>query len=135
MKLYTTIFAVLAFLVSACTDAKQQQKDALQEVLKIHDEAMAKSEQAIKGKMLLDSLAKANSNLKNTDINKVVSDLSTADAAMEDWMHQFNADNTGKSHEQIMQYLNDQHKKVADINDRLKSAIEQSEKFISTHKK
>ena len=134
MKLYA-IISTAFLLLTACTDSKKQEKDELEQVIKIHDEAMAKSEQAIKGKMLLDSLAKANSNLKNTDINKIVSDLSTADAAMEDWMHQFNADNTGKSHEQIMQYLNDQHKKVADVNDRLKSAIEQSEKFISTHKK
>ena len=134
MKLYA-IISTAFLLLTACTDSKKQEKDALEQVIKIHDEAMAKSEQAIKGKMLLDSLSKANSNLKNTDINKVVSDLSTADAAMEDWMHQFNADNTGKSHEQIMEYLNDQHKKVADVNDRLNSAIEQSEKFISTHKK
>ena len=134
MKLYAIIAAAF-LLLTACTDSKKQEKDALEQVIKIHDEAMAKSEQVIKDKMLLDSLAKANSNLKNTDINKVVSDLSTADAAMEDWMHQFNADNTGKSHEQIMQYLNDQHKKVTDVNDRLKSAIEQSEQFISTHKK
>jgi len=134
MKLYA-IISTAFLLLTACTDSKKQEKDALEQVIKIHDEAMAKSEQAIKGKMLLDSLSKANSNLKNTDINKVVSDLSTADEAMEDWMHQFNADNTGKSHEQIMEYLNDQHKKVADVNDRLNSAIEQSEKFISTHKK
>ncbi|MFD1255468.1 hypothetical protein ACFQ3S_01560 [Mucilaginibacter terrae] len=133
MKLYV-IMATAFWLLNACTDTKKQEKDALEQVIKIHDEAMAKSEQAIKDKILLDSLAKANSSLQKTDINMVISNLSNADKAMEDWMHQFNADNTGKSHEQIMQYLNDQQKKVTNVNNRLKTAINQSEQFISTHK-
>jgi hypothetical protein len=134
MKLFT-IIAALAMLLSACTDTKKQEKDVLQEVIKIHDEAMVKSEQAIKGKMLLDSMLKANSNLQKTEINTVINNLTTADKQMEDWMHQFNADNTGKSHEEIMQYLADQKKKVDEVNNRLNKAVSQSNQFIATHKK
>lgn len=134
MKLYA-IMATAILLFNACTDTKKQEKDALEQVIKIHDEAMAKSEQAIKDKMLLDSISKADNIIEQPEIKSVVSKLTTADKAMEDWMHQFNADNTGKSHEQIMQYLNDQQKQVSKVNQQLQTALSQSKQFISTHKK
>lgn len=130
-----TIIAALAMLLTACTDTKKQEKDLLQEVIKIHDEAMAKSEQAIKDKMLLDSVAKSINATEQPKIKEVTSNLSTADKAMEDWMHQFDADNTGKSHEEIMQYLADQKKKVDQVNNQLSKAVSQSNQFIATHKK
>jgi GTPase involved in cell partitioning and DNA repair len=134
MKLYA-IMATAILLFNACTDTKKQEKDALEQVIKIHDEAMAKSEQAIKDKMLLDSISKADNTVEQPEIKLVVSNLTTADKAMEDWMHQFNADNTGKSHEQIMQYLNDQQKQVSQVNQQLQTALSQSKQFISTYKK
>lgn len=134
MKLLTLI-ACFGLLLSACTDTKKQEKDLLKEVIEIHDEAMAKSEQAIKSKMQLDSMAKSDNSLEQPEINKVINDLTTADKGMEDWMHQFNADNTGKSHEEIMQYLADQKKKVAQVNNQLSTAVSQSTQYISTHKK
>lgn len=134
MRFYA-IIATAFLLFTACTDTKKQEKDALEQVIKIHDEAMAKSEQAIKDKMLLDSISKADNISENPENKSVVSNLTTADKAMEDWMHQFNADNTGKSHEQIMQYLNDQQKQVSKVNQQLQTALSQSKQFISTHKK
>jgi GTPase involved in cell partitioning and DNA repair len=134
MKLYA-IMATAVLLFNACTDTKKQEKDALEQVIKIHDEAMAKSEQAINDKMLLDSISKADNIIEQPEIKSVVSNLTTADKAMEDWMHQFNADNTGKSHDQIMQYLNDQQKQVSKVNQQLQTALSQSKQFISTHKK
>jgi hypothetical protein len=134
MKLITLI-ACFGLLSMACTDTKKQEKDLLKDVIEIHDEAMAKSEQAIKSKMQLDSMAKSDNSLKQPEINKVINDLTTADKKMEDWMHQFNADNTGKSHEEIMQYLADQRKKVAQVNNQLSTAVSQSTQYISTHKK
>lgn len=134
MKLYA-IMATAILLFNACTDTKKQEKDALEQVIKIHDEAMAKSEQAIKDKMLLDSISKADNIIEQPEIKSVVNNLTTADKAMEDWMHQFNADNTGKSHEQIMQYLNDQQKQVSKVNQQLQTALSQSKQLISTHKK
>lgn len=124
-----------AMLITACTDTKQQEKDALNEVIKVHDQAMAKSEEAMKNKILLDSLTKT-SIVKDTDrATLVTNNLVTADKAMEDWMHQFNADYTGKAHEEIMQYLADQKKKVSQVNNQLDTAVNQSNQFISTYKK
>src|SRR4051812_37551462 len=114
----TMIVATTVMILSACTDTKKQEKDALNEVIKIHDEAMANSEKAMKNKMLLDSLTKT-ATIDTIKASAVIKDLSTADKAMEDWMHQFNADYTGKAHEEIMQYLADQKKKVSQVNNQL----------------
>ena len=134
MKTYI-IMAAAILMLSACTVTKKQEKDALEQVIKIHDEAMAKSEQAIKDKMVIDSIAKADNITDKPEIKAIVSNLSAADKGMEDWMHQFNADNTGKSHEQIMQYLADQQKQVAEVNQQLKTAVSNSSQFITTYKK
>lgn len=133
-KFYTISTACL-LLLSACTDTKKQEKDALNEVIKVHDDAMAKSEQAIENKMLLDSLVKSSKIIDTARSNKITGNLSTADKAMEDWMHQFNADYTDKAHEEIMQYLADQKKKVTEVNNHLTTAVSESNQFISTQKK
>jgi hypothetical protein len=133
-KLYT-IATAFFLLLSACTDTKKQEKDALNDVIKVHDEAMAKSEQAIENKMLLDSLVKSNSTIDTAQSRRITNNLTTADKAMEDWMHQFNADYTGKAHEEIMQYLADQKKKVTEVNNHLTTAVNESNQFISTQKK
>lgn len=129
------IAAVAVLLLSACTDTKQQEKDALNEVIKVHDDAMAKSEKAMKNKMLLDSLTKTSALKDTANVASILSNLSTADKAMEDWMHQFNVDYTGKAHEEVMQYLADQQKKVVQVNNRLTTAVSQSDQFLATNKR
>jgi hypothetical protein len=138
MKILTKLIMAVAAsvsILSACTDTKKQEKEALNEVIKVHDEAMAKSEEAIKNKMLLDSLTKVSALKDTTKATVVINNLSTADKAMEDWMHQFNADYTGKAHEEIMQYLADQKKKVVQVNNHLSAVVSQSNQFIATQKK
>lgn len=129
------LLAASVILVSACTDTKKQEKDALNEVIKIHDEAMAKDEQAVKNKMLLDSLLKDKTITDTVQAHTAAKALTEADQGMEKWMHQFNADYTGKSHEQIMQYLNDQKKQVNQMNQHLNEAVNQSNQVITTYKK
>ena len=132
---FYTVATAFLLLLSACTDTKKQEKDALNEVIKVHDEAMAKSEQAIENKMFLDSLVKSSKTIDTAQSRKISSNLTTADKAMEDWMHQFNADYTGKAHEEIIQYLADQKKKVTEVNNRLTTAVSESKQFIASQKK
>jgi hypothetical protein len=122
-------------LFTACTDTKKQEKDALNQVIKIHDEAMANDEKAVKNKMLLDSLVKSGASSIGAKAQVAISNLSATDKAMEDWMHQFEADNANKSHAEIMQYLAEQKKKVSDVNKRLKAAVNESDQLISTTSK
>lgn len=132
---YYIILAASLLLFGACTDTKKQEKESLNEVIKIHDEAMAKSEEVMKNKMFLDSVVKVVNTKEQPQVTKVITQLETADKSMEDWMHQFNADNTGKSHEEIMTYLANQKTKVSEVNTQLNSAITQSNQFINTFKK
>jgi hypothetical protein len=133
MKLFIAL-TVWACLLTACTDTKKQEKDALNRVIKVHDEAMAYDGQLMKNKMKLDSLAKTVKPAQQTQVKSLVNNLSVADKAMEDWMHQFNPDNTGKSHEEIMQYLSAQQKLIEQVNERLSTAVSQSTQFISATK-
>lgn len=130
-----TLLTISVILLNACTDTKKQEKDALNEVIKIHDEAMAKDEQAVKNKMLLDSLLKDKIITDTVQGKAAANALTEADQGMESWMHQFNADYTGKSHEEIMQYLNNQKKQVNQMNQRLKDAVDQSNDVITIYKK
>lgn len=127
--------AASLIMLSACKDTKKQEKDALNDVIKIHDEAMAKDEQAVKNKMLLDSLLKDRTITDTVKARAALSALTEADHGMEEWMHQFNADYTGKSHEQIIRYLNDQKKQVNQMNRQLAKAVNQSNQVITTYKK
>jgi hypothetical protein len=127
--------AASLIMLSACKDTKKQEKDALNDVIKIHDEAMAKDEQAVKNKMLLDSLLKDKTITDTIKARAAVSALTEADRGMEEWMHQFNADYTGKSHEQIIRYLDDQKKQVNQMNQLLAKAVNQSNQVITTYKK
>lgn len=129
------VLAISMITLNACTDTKKQEKDALNEVIKIHDEAMAKDEQAVKNKMLIDSLVKDKMITDTVQSSATLKALTEADQGMEKWMHQFNADYTGKSHEQIMQYLDEQKKEVNQMNQRLTEAVNQSNQIITTYKK
>lgn len=125
---------VPALVLFSCTDTKKQEKDAMAGVIKIHDEAMAKSEQVVHNNMLLDSLIKTKA-VDSVKALAITQYLTTADKAMEDWMHQFEVEHEGKSHEQIMQYMADQKKQIDQVNKQLTEAVKQSNQFISTLKK
>ena len=129
------LMAASLIMLSACKDTKKQEKDALNDVIKIHDEAMAKDEQAVKNKMLLDSLFKDKVITDTLQGRATLKALTEADQGMENWMHQFNADYTGESHEEIMKYLNDQKKQVNQMNQRLTDAVNQSNQVLTTYKK
>ena len=94
---------------------------------------MANSETAMKNKAALDSLTRVYSNdpVKQQDITGMKNQLVTADEAMETWMHKFNADNSGKSHQEIMDYYAAQRQLLLHVDTLLKSAINQSNKYLN----
>ncbi len=136
MKNLINLFAVTTLLLSACTDTKQQEKDALNAVIEVHDEAMTLDEKAINNKQIIDGLLKDKKITGDTATAVQLSkDLNAADESMENWMHQFSPDNTGKSHEQVMTYMADQKKMVIKVNQRLDSVIKRSDEFLRPYKK
>jgi succinate dehydrogenase flavin-adding protein (antitoxin of CptAB toxin-antitoxin module) len=131
MKKYLFI-ALGATLMLACTDTKKQEKDLLNQVIAVHDKVMANDEQLMKNKMLLDSLVKHNAPNINKDTAQVYLKLvDDADNAMSDWMHKFDAETKGKSHQEIMDYLEAQKKLISKIDTQINVAVTGSTKYIT----
>jgi len=128
MKKYVLTLTT-AFALFGCADTKKQEKLLLDSVIAIHDKVMSSDEQLMKNKMLLDSLIKNNPNDSTKVYLKQVDD---ADNAMSDWMHKFDAENKGKSHQQIIDYLTDQKKKITVIDSQINIAVSSSNKYLNT---
>jgi putative SOS response-associated peptidase YedK len=132
MKTKILIAALLiACTFSACKDEKAEEKKTMDDVIKIHDKVMGKSEMIVQYKATLDSLTKVTTDsvmmVKAVNLKK---DLTTADAAMEDWMHKFNPDFTGKSHTDVMVYLQDQQVQIKRVDSLITNAIDKTGKYL-----
>lgn len=129
------VATLLGFTLFSCTDTKKQEKDLFNEVIKTHDQVMSKEELVMTNKMQLDTLIKTGADpLLSADATKLNNQLDSADAKMEDWMHNFDAENKNKSHDQIMTYLTGQKIQIESIDKQLNEAIASSSKFIKQNK-
>ena len=127
---------MLSLALFSCTDPKKQEKDLMDQVIGVHDKVMAKESQLMKNKMQLDTMLKASIvPAAKTSINNMVQSLDHTDASMEDWMHKFDAENKGKSHDEIMTYLTDQKKQIDRIEKQFDTAVAASDTYIKSHKR
>ncbi|MDN5289572.1 MAG: hypothetical protein JWR38_5846 [Mucilaginibacter sp.] len=132
MRKYILVVLAVATL-SGCGDAKKQEKLLLDSVINVHDKVMSNEEHLMKNKMIIDSLIKNDSTRINKDSAKVYLKLiGNADDAMSDWMHKFDAENKGKSHQEIIDYLIDQKKKITVIQSQIDIAVTGSDKYLTT---
>ena len=142
MKLKNTLFLLVLFVLSACNNSKQEQADLQKKVIDNHDILMVQMDEIMNKKTKLDSISANFVSIKNekpdTDtsalklsIDSLKSSLTKADEAMMNWMHQFNPDHTGKSHEEVMSYLNDQQVKIDSVKTLFDQSLSKSELFIS----
>jgi len=133
MKKYIGIVLSLTILLG-CADNKKQEKLLLDSVIAVHDKVMANDEHLMKNKMLLDSMVKNIPDIKDSAkaCLKLVDD---ADGAMSNWMHKFDVENKGKSHQEIIDYLSDQKKKISAIDTQINHAISESDKYLNQNKK
>ena len=119
----------------SCADNTQEEKNLLNDILKIHDKVMNKDEVLMKNKSRLDSLLKQK--LKDTaekvNVRGIDLKLVAAEEAMENWMTKFQPDMTGKSHDEVMKYYSDQKKQVAAVDSQVNVAIKESDKYLSNH--
>jgi GTPase involved in cell partitioning and DNA repair len=126
---------ILSFILYSCADPKKQEKDLFTEVIKVHDRVMGKEELIMINKMQLDTLIKEN---KNPGITATATQhskaLDSADTNMESWMHNFDAEYKGKSHDEIIAYLTDQKKQIDKIDSSFNVVIESASKFIKQNK-
>ena len=136
---------VLLAVLAACqqvTDYKAVRDD----VMKFHDIVMADHGIIIDNQMKLDTLLKDFKALKEAfpemdtlkeraAMTALKLELVKAEDAMNNWMHQFEPDVTGKSNEEAVKYFKAEKKKIADIDSVYKQEIKISREYLLKFKK
>lgn len=143
---YKLIIAAFLLIFAACKDTKSDEKKLEAEVMDMHEKVMADGETAMQNKMQLDTLILKKDSVKkafpalDTSVeNKTMRTLSSrilkTDDAMSDWMHNYNPDFRGKSHQEIINYLAQQKKQVSQINAQYNAVIQSSNHYLLKYKK
>src|ERR1700730_14335590 len=93
------IIIITGLALTSCSDNTQQEKNLLNELLKVHDKVMSNDELLMKNKMKLDTLIKlkVKDTVEKQQVKVLDTKLSSAEEAMENWMHKFEPDVNGKS--------------------------------------
>ena len=142
-QLLTTTFIATAFL--ACkpsVDYKQKRE----EVIRYHDVVMADAGQVVDKQMRLTSMLKDLHALKtkNPGIDTLVekdsilavqAKLNHADEAMNDWMHHFEPDVTGKSDSEAIAYFEGEKVKIQRVDSLFKQEIKLADRYLGKFKK
>jgi hypothetical protein len=123
---------LVIMLLSACANAKKQEADLQKQVMDVHEKVMADDEKAMISKMKLDTIIHKADSLKTDKVipTSLSGKLTVADDKMSDWMKNFNADNSGKNHDDVMKYLQSQLIEVKAIDSLLKSATTASNTYL-----
>jgi len=137
----TWLAAFASLTIVACNNDKADEKKLMDDILATHDKVMAAEDKAMNNKMLIDSMLKVNkfapldSVAQKADFKTQSANLAAADEAMENWMHKFDPDYKGKSHADVMEYLNSQKKQIVQIDSQLNTSITSSSQVLSKYKK
>jgi hypothetical protein len=146
MKLLPCLLAALSFCLLGCDNHESEEKKLQQEVIKIHDEVMPQGGLVMNNKMKLDtlvgnldSLKKLNASLDTVAEKQIMQnllhELTSADDAMSEWMNKFNLDYTGKDHEAIMNYLEEEKQKIEKIKKQFSDVLNKSDFYLSSYRK
>jgi hypothetical protein len=130
------LFAALVLAITACDSSKNEEKTLQKEILDFHEKVMGDDEQAMIQKMKLDTIVQIAERLKidKTAPEMLRSQLVVADNMMSDWMKGFTLDYTGKSHEEVIKYLQQQKKQVNVVDSLLLRAIKQATPYLQKTK-
>ena len=134
-KLSVILLASLIF--TACSDNKKQEKELLNNILKVHDKVMGKDEALMKNKMTLDSLLKlpVKDTAEKAKMQAIESKLTSAEEAMETWMQKFDPDMTNKPHDEIVKYYDEQKKAIISVDSLMDTAVKESTQYLSSRSK
>ncbi|PST82910.1 hypothetical protein C7T94_09760 [Pedobacter yulinensis] len=135
------IFVLILVAFAACQSAPDY-KDVRNDVTAFHDSLMLRHEHLITNQMKLDTLLRqqpagspADSAARNMAIRQTLAGLQQAEKDMDDWMHAFEPDATGKSNEEAVRYFQKEKIKVAAIDKRYKRELAASDSLLKVLKK
>ena len=133
-KILAVALTVLA--LSACKDPKDDEKKLMNDVIQLHDKVMGNDELLMRNKMKIDTVLKSTTDAtKKTQAQTLSTQLVAADAGMESWMQKFDAEQKGKSHDEIMAYLAEQKTRIKAIDSTINIAVKQSTDYLTALKK
>lgn len=137
----TSIGILLIAMAAACTPATDY-KTVRDEVMKFHDIVMADQGIVVNNQMKLDTLLKDLKGLKtrfpevdtlkeSAHITVLMANLARAENSMNDWMHKFEPDVSGKSNEAAVQYFKAEMVKIVAIDSLYKQEIKSSGTYLN----
>jgi hypothetical protein len=140
--------AGLILLASAFASCKPQTdyKEKRQEVIKVHDVVMADQGKVVDKQMQLQNMLKdlpglvaknpGIDTIKEQDSIVIIRDrLNNAEEAMNTWMHEFEADVTGKSNEEAVAYFEAEKLKIEKVDTLFKKELKNADAYLSKFKK
>lgn len=136
---------VLALMAIACTQNIDYKKER-DEVMKFHDLVMGDQSVIVNNQMKLDTLLKDMKGLKlkfpdidtlkeKETIKGLLTELTKAEDSMNDWMHKFEPDVTGKSNEESVKYFKAEKVKIEAVDSLYKKEIKSSGEYLSKFRK
>ena len=129
------VVIIAGFILTGCADKKLQKKVILDSVLAVHDKVMGAEGLLMKNKMQLDTLIKQGKLPAKDSAYMQRTKLTVADSAMDNWMHDFDYEQKGKSDEATITYMNAQKKQIMKIDSLLNAAVNESSKYLIKTKK
>lgn len=144
MKLFPTVW-ILAVMAVSCKPTSDY-KTERDEVMKIHDVVMADNGVLVANEMKADSLLRDLPGLKKkypdldieaekAALNATLQRLKNAEDRMNDWMHNFEPDVTGKSDEDAVQYFRNEKVNIQKLDSMYKMEIKSSNATLSKFRK
>ena len=140
------ILIAISFLcLAGCSAGKNDENEALQkEVIAVHDEVMPMMGSFVRNEMLIDSLLKNMKALKTTDpsldtaahkarLSSLKVKLESATDAMNKWMQDLELDFEGMSDQEVKAYLEEEKRKVEQINQQFKEADTESKEVLTPY--
>ncbi|MGB0176460.1 MAG: hypothetical protein ACPF9D_04790 [Owenweeksia sp.] len=121
-------FALLAFFAVACTTTRQEEVSKLKaEVLEVHDRVMVQRDEVLKLRRQLREVADS-----SAATLEAAGQLSAADKAMMQWMHEFKVpEEKTSAPEDIISYLQSEKKKMEAIEKQTEMALKHGEEILA----
>ena len=144
MKRFLTVLAFAA-VAAACTQSPNY-KSERDEVMKFHDVVMQDHGTLVNNQMKLDTILHELSALKQkfpavdtlkekVTLKETLDRLNKAEDLMNDWMHKFEPDVTGKSNEEAVKYFKAERVKIGKVDSLYKAEIKSSDAYLAQFKK
>lgn len=138
MKAILPVFLISMIMFAACGEKKKSAKDQLYDkVMAVHDEVMPKMGDMSKYKKQLkakiEELTEAGADVnaeKIDELNKAVEGLENSHEEMMNWMREFDGDFEGMVEKEIMDYLNDQIRKIESVAKTTNTALKSAEQLL-----